>query len=60
MNLQKKLLTFSLKLPEHIIVSGCRAPHIPFRQKAVHDLPDAELMKELMRYNGTPQVMLGE
>ncbi len=56
--LTRKLHDFSLKLPEHLIVSGCRAPHSPFRKKAIRSLPDAEFMSELMQYNGTPQVML--
>lgn len=43
--------------PEHLFVSGCVAPHIP-PQKRLHDLPEALLIDELLRMNGTPRVLL--
>lgn len=41
--------------PEHLWVSGHRAPHLPDPNPLVHDSPDDELIEELRRLNGTPQ-----
>jgi len=42
----------------HLFVSACRAPQLPDRDSPVHHLPKDELIAELRRYNGTPQVLL--
>jgi medium-chain acyl-[acyl-carrier-protein] hydrolase len=44
--------------PVHLIVSAHRAPHLPDRHYAVHDLPDAEIVAKLRRLGGTPDVVL--
>src|SRR4029453_17562833 len=36
-------------------VSGCRAPHWPFGDEAIHHLPDADFVDELRRLKGTPE-----
>ena len=41
--------------PARLFVSGCRAPHLPHRDKPTYDLPDPEFIEELKRLNGTPQ-----
>lgn len=41
-------------LPKHLIVSGGRAPHLSWRKKMIHTLPDAQLIEELKTYNGIP------
>lgn len=45
-------------LPQHLIVSGAKAPHLPFRRKKIHHLPDDEFIKELIAYNGIPPTLL--
>lgn len=44
--------------PAHLVVSGCVAPHLPSRRRAIHGLPDAEFKEELRKLNGTPQEVL--
>jgi medium-chain acyl-[acyl-carrier-protein] hydrolase len=44
----------SLKL----FVSGRRAPQIPDSDLPIHALPEPEFLKELRRYNGTPEEVL--
>lgn len=44
--------------PLHLFVSGRRAPHLPAREKPIHDLPEAEFLVELRELNGTPEEVL--
>jgi medium-chain acyl-[acyl-carrier-protein] hydrolase len=44
--------------PSKLLVSGCRAPHIPFPDLLTYHLPTAEFLKELRRLGGTPQEVL--
>jgi surfactin synthase thioesterase subunit len=53
--LAMKLYNCSVRLPEHLIVSGCRAPHLPLRRKPISNLSDDKLISELMHFNGTPK-----
>lgn len=46
------------RLPERLLVSGRRAPHLPDEDPPIHGLPDAELMEELRQLNGTPEEVL--
>jgi medium-chain acyl-[acyl-carrier-protein] hydrolase len=41
--------------PEHLFVSGHGAPHLPLEEPPTYELPEAELIEELRRLNGTPQ-----
>jgi medium-chain acyl-[acyl-carrier-protein] hydrolase len=43
--------------PQHLIVSGSRAPHIP-EPKPLHHLSDDEFVEELRRFSGTPEEVL--
>lgn len=45
-------------LPRYLFVSGCRAPQLTFTKHRTHDLPRAELIRELRRLNGTPDTIL--
>lgn len=45
-------------VPLHLFVSAHRAPHLPDRVPPLHVLPDPELIVELRRLNGTPEVVL--
>ena len=44
--------------PMHLVVSGHRAPRFASRRRAIHALPQAELIDELRRLNGTPEEVL--
>lgn len=44
--------------PLHLFVSGRRAPQIPDTDPVAYNLPDAEMIKELRRLNGTPPEVL--
>ena len=44
-------------LPEHMIVSASRAPHIP-EPSPLHHLPETEFVEELKRFSGTPDIVL--
>ncbi len=44
--------------PVHLFVSGRRAPQIPRTRPAIDQLPEAELIAELRRLNGTPREVL--
>jgi medium-chain acyl-[acyl-carrier-protein] hydrolase len=44
--------------PTHLFVSGHKAPQIPKPERCTYNLPDAELIEELQRLNGTPREVL--
>lgn len=44
--------------PEHLFASGCPAPHLRSTRRPTSELPDAELVRELHRLNGTPPEVL--
>ncbi|WP_017654179.1 thioesterase II family protein [Fortiea contorta] len=46
------------KSPQHLFVSGRRAPQIMRRRSPIHHLPDSLFIEELRRYNGTPEAVL--
>jgi medium-chain acyl-[acyl-carrier-protein] hydrolase len=56
--LAREMRRRGLKLPQHIFVSGRRAPQLPPRDKPIHDLPEAEFLEELRELNGTPEEVL--
>jgi surfactin synthase thioesterase subunit len=41
----------------HLFVSGCRAPHLPFGDAAIHHLADEAFVGELKRLEGTPEAL---
>ena len=43
--------------PDHLIVSGSRAPSLPRKERLRHALPKAEFIAELRRYGGTPEAV---
>jgi surfactin synthase thioesterase subunit len=47
-----------LPTPEHVIVSGCDAPRHRKKNRALHLLPDDDLLDVLRGYNGTPPEIL--
>lgn len=46
------------RLPEHLFVSGCFAPHLP-DPHPVHQLAEPEFVEEIQRLNGMPAEVLG-
>ncbi len=39
---------------DHVVVSACRAPHLPSKRPPIHNLEHSAFVKELQRFNGTP------
>jgi medium-chain acyl-[acyl-carrier-protein] hydrolase len=56
--LARFLRRHSHPLPSWLFVSGRRAPHIPDESPSLFDLPEAELIEELKKLNGTPKEVL--
>lgn len=46
--------------PERLFVSAFRAPHVPQLRPALHALPEALLLAEMHRLDGTPAEVLGQ
>jgi medium-chain acyl-[acyl-carrier-protein] hydrolase len=46
------------RTPVHLFIASHRAPHRPDPNPPIHGLPEAEFLRELRRYNGTPEVIL--
>jgi medium-chain acyl-[acyl-carrier-protein] hydrolase len=46
-----------LPAPKQLWASGARAPHVPARRPPIYQLPDAEFIEELRRYEGTPAAL---
>lgn len=44
--------------PKHLFVSGRNAPHLPERKPQSYHLPEADILNELRRLNGTPPEVL--
>lgn len=47
-----------LPAPRRLFASACRPPFIPALREPLHGLPDAALIEELRRFNGTPAALL--
>ena len=47
-----------MPLPAHLFISAFRAPQLPDKDPPIHQLPDAEFIHELKRFNGTPPDVL--
>jgi surfactin synthase thioesterase subunit len=56
--LTRRLRRQKAPCPLQLFVSGSRAPQIPDPDPPMHQLPDAEFIEELRRFNGTPKTAL--
>ncbi|OJW52767.1 MAG: hypothetical protein BGO67_04770 [Alphaproteobacteria bacterium 41-28] len=56
--LVRSLRRLRLSLPLHLVMSGCKAPHLPLGRRSLHDLPTPKLISELTIYNGIPSEIL--
>lgn len=54
----RRLRASKLPAPEHMFVSGRKAPQLPKAERRTFDLPEAEFIEELRRLNGTPHEVL--
>lgn len=51
-----KIRDNQLPMPQHIILSGRAAPHVPREGKRrLHDLPDDQFKKQMLEMGGTPK-----
>ena len=56
--LTRRLRRQKAPCPLQLFVSGHRAPQIPDPDPPIHQLPDADFIEELGRFNGTPKAVL--
>lgn len=56
----RALRTEHIPGPEHLVISGHRAPQLPQRRPPVHAQPDDVLLKRLRELDGTPPEVLQE
>ncbi len=56
--LARELRRRGLGGPEHLFLSGHRAPHLPKELPPIHDGPDEEFYEGLRRLEGTPDELL--
>lgn len=47
-------------LPAHLLLAGCRAPHVPRYIPAIHHLPDEKFYAGLRDISGTPPEILAD
>ncbi len=58
--LTRRLRLRNARLPEHLFVSACSAPHLARKRKSIHLLGDEELIECIRSYGGTPQEVIGD
>lgn len=56
--LARYLRTKAMPEPQALFVSGAPAPQLRRSEPPLHDLPESELIKELRKFNGTPNEVL--
>ncbi|WP_329558212.1 alpha/beta fold hydrolase [Streptomyces uncialis] len=56
----RRLRDAGLRGPEHLVVSGRRAPQLTHNRPLVHDLPDHELLDRLREFGGTTAEVLSD
>jgi len=45
-------------MPQHLFLSGRGAPHLPNRDEPIHQLPEADFVRHIKKFNGTPKAVL--
>ncbi|MGK4006555.1 alpha/beta fold hydrolase [Sorangium sp. So ce1036] len=58
--LARQLSAKGRPLPAHLLLAGCRAPHVPRYIPAIHHLPDEEFYEGLRDISGTPPEVLAD
>jgi len=57
--LARGLRTNGLDLPQRLIMSGCRPPHLPPTREPIHQLPSEQFIERLQQlYESIPEVIL--
>lgn len=56
--MSRRVAAEGIQLPRCLVVSGRKAPQMPPIRKPIHQLPEAEFLREIERLNGTPQEAL--
>lgn len=56
----RRLREAGLRGPEHLIVSGRRAPQLTHNRPLIHDLPDEDLLDRLREFGGTADELLSD
>ena len=56
--LARYLRRLGMPLPEKLLLSAHRAPHLPTTGKVLHALPESEFIEELRSLNGTPEEII--
>jgi medium-chain acyl-[acyl-carrier-protein] hydrolase len=56
--LTRRFAAHARAMPLGLVVSGKRAPHMPPRRRPFARLPDAEFIREIANYKGTPASIL--
>ncbi len=54
----RRLRALGAPLPVRLFLGACPAPQTPRLKAPIHDLPDAELVREVRSYQGTPAEVL--
>jgi medium-chain acyl-[acyl-carrier-protein] hydrolase len=54
----RRLRAMNKPLPQHLLVSACRAPHIPLQRAPIHGLTKTEFWRAIDQLNGTPKELL--
>jgi surfactin synthase thioesterase subunit len=58
--LTQRLHLLDFPLPQHLIASGSKAPHLEHEEEKIHDLPHHEFLNRLEKFNGTPKEILSD
>lgn len=54
----RRLRARGARLPERLFLGACPAPQVVRRKPPIHELPEAELIREVRSYQGTPPEVL--
>lgn len=46
--------------PDHLFISGYRAPHLKSNSTPIHNLPEPEFIEEVRQIGGTPEAVLAD
>jgi surfactin synthase thioesterase subunit len=58
--LTRELRRHNQPLPQILIMSGARAPHVPDPDPPMHELPDDSLLEDLKRLRGIPEEIFNQ
>lgn len=56
--LAQKFQLLGFPSPEYFIASGSKAPHLEHTEEKIYDLPEADFISRIVKFNGTPKEIL--